>query len=298
MKSAEGKIPLIKNLMDKHHLQYEMVLTQRVGHAIEIAERTNPEEFPVIVAAGGDGTCNEVFNGLMQAKVAGRKIPAMGAFPIGRGNDFSYAMGLPKQLEDNIKILAAGYRKFMDVGKVTGGLYPNGRYFGNGIGVGFSTIVGFEAAKLKFVHGFITYVFGALKTLFLFYHAPFIRMELDNDVLAQKSIETSIMIGRRFGGTFFMAPDAINDDGLFDLCIANNAPRMEMLKLISKYMKGTQRENKFIKSRQAQKVVLSTDDGFLAVHADGETICEKGNHLIVECFPRQIEIITRPEINN
>jgi len=284
--------------MEKYHLQYEMVLTQRVGHAIEIAENTNASEFLIIIAAGGDGTCNEVFNGLMRAKTAGRTIPAMGAFPIGRGNDFSYAMGLPKQIEDNVKILAAGYRKYMDVGKVTGGLYPEGRYFGNGIGVGFSTIVGFEAAKLKFIHGFITYVIGALKTLFLFYHAPYIRMELDNDIVEQKSIETSIMIGRRFGGAFFMAPDAVNDDGLFDLCIANNAPRLEMLKLISKYMKGTQRENKYIKTRRASKVVLSTDDGILAVHADGETICEKGKHLVIECFPRQIEIITRPESVN
>jgi YegS/Rv2252/BmrU family lipid kinase len=298
MNSARTKIPLIKQLMEKYNLQYELVLTERIGHAVEIAESTNPTEFPVVVAAGGDGTCNEVFNGLMRAKTAGRVIPIMGALPIGRGNDFSYAMGLPKNLEENIKILSEGYTKYMDVGKVTGGLYPDGRYFGNGIGVGFSTIVGFEAAKMKFLHGFITYVIGALKTLFLFYKAPNIRMELDEKVHTQKSIETSIMIGRRFGGAFFMAPEAINDDGLFDLCIANNAPRREMLMLIGKYMKGTQKENKYIKTKRAQKVVLSTDDGFLAVHADGETICEKGKSLVIECIPRQIEIVTRPDITN
>jgi diacylglycerol kinase (ATP) len=293
MGSAISKIPQIKHFMNSHHLQYEIILTERIGHAIDIAANTNPKDYPIIVAAGGDGTCNEVFNGLMRSKNAGQPIPTMAAFPIGRGNDFSYAMGLPKSLEENINILAIGHKKYMDVGKITGGLFPEGRYFGNGIGVGFSTIVGFEAAKLKFIHGFITYVIGALKTLFLFYHAPEIRMELDDKVHTQKSIETSIMIGRRFGGAFFMAPDALNDDGLFDLCIANNAPRLEMLKLISKYMKGTQNENKYIITRRAQKVVLSTALNSLAVHADGETICEKGNHIIIECLPRQIEIITR-----
>ena len=272
-----------------------MELTQHIWHAAEIAENTDPREFSSVVAAGGDGTCNEVFNGLMRAKKAGRPIPAMGALPIGRGNDFSYGMGLPGGLEENIKILAEGYKKYMDVGKVVGGLYPQGRYFGNGIGVGFSTIVGFEAAKMKFIHGFITYIIGALKTLFLYYRAPRLKMELDDQVTEQKTIETSVMIGRRFGGAFFMAPDALNDDGLFDLCIANNAPRWDMLKLMAKYMKGTQKENKYVSTKRARKVILTALEGTLAVHADGETICESGTHLEIECFPRQIEIITRPD---
>jgi YegS/Rv2252/BmrU family lipid kinase len=275
-----------------------MVLTERIGHAIELAEQTHPEEYQVVVAAGGDGTCNEVFNGLMRAKKSGRSIPAMGALPIGRGNDFSYGMGLPHDLEENIIILSKDYRKKMDVGRIIGGRYPLGRYFGNGIGVGFSTIVGFEAAKMTFLHGFITYVIGALKTLFLYYHAPRLRMELDDTVIEQKSIETSIMIGRRFGGAFFMAPKAMNDDGLFDLCIANNAPRLEMLKLVGKYMKGNQQQSTYIAFKQARKVVLFALDGALAVHADGETICEKGNRIEVECLPRQIEIVTRPRESN
>jgi diacylglycerol kinase family enzyme len=203
-------------------------------------------------------------------------------------------MGLPGDLEENIKILAAGYQKYMDIGRVIGGFYPQGRYFGNGIGVGFSTIVGFEAAKMKHIHGFITYVIGALKTLFLYYHAPQLRMELDRQVINQKSIETSIMIGRRFGGAFFMAPESINDDGLFDLCIANNAPRLEMLKLVTKYMKGTQNESKYISIRRARKVTITTQENALAVHADGETICESGNFLEIECLSQQIKIVTHP----
>ena len=294
MKSAEAKIPLIKQLLEKYHVEYEMELTQRIGHAIEIAKNINPADFSIVVAAGGDGTCNEVLNGLMRAKTAGRDIPALGALPIGRGNDFSYGMGLPGDLEENIKILAAGYQKYMDIGRVIGGLYPQGRYFGNGIGVGFSTIVGFEAAKMKHIHGFITYVIGALKTLFLYYRAPQVRMELDRQVINQKSIETSIMIGRRFGGAFFMAPESINDDGLFDLCIANNAPRLEMLKLVSKYMKGTQNESKYISTRRARKVTITTQENALAVHADGETICESGNFLEIECLSQQIKIVTHP----
>jgi YegS/Rv2252/BmrU family lipid kinase len=291
MNSAVKKIPDIKELLKKYGVDYELEITQRIGHATEIAGQTDGNEYSIIVAAGGDGTCNEVLNGLIAAQNSGRKIPAMGALPIGRGNDFHYGMGLPHGLEENISIIARGDKKFMDAGKITGGLYPNGRYFGNGIGIGFSTIVGFEAAKLTYIHGFITYVIGAVKTLFLYYRAPTLRMELDDVVLNQKSIETSVMIGRRFGGAFFMAPSAVHDDGLFDLCIADNPPRLEMLKLMGKYMKGTQNTSPYVSTRRARKVSLTALDGTLAVHADGETICEKGQTITMECLPRQIQII-------
>ncbi len=291
MNSASKKIPLIEKLFLQHDLDYDIVLTLRKGHAAEIAEQTDSNEYDVIVAAGGDGTCNEVLNGLMKAKNSGLDIPAMAALPIGRGNDFHYAMGLPNGLEENIGIIARGHQQSMDVGIVTGGLFPHGRYFGNGIGVGFSTIVGFEAAKLKFIHGFITYVVGAVKTLFLYYHAPDLMMELDEQVLHQRSIETSIMIGRRFGGAFFMAPSAVNNDGLFDLCISADPPRLAMLKVMAKYMKGTQHTSPHVATRRARKVVLTAKDGALAVHADGETICEKGDRIEIECLPRAIEIV-------
>jgi YegS/Rv2252/BmrU family lipid kinase len=291
MNSAGHKVPMITALLQNHGIEFEMVLTRGIGHAAEIAGQTDPREYPVVVAAGGDGTCNEVLNGLMSAKNAGQAIPAMGALPVGRGNDFHYGMGLPKSLEENIGILSRGRKKFMDVGLVTGGLYPQGRYFGNGIGVGFSTIVGFEAAKLKFIHGFVTYIVGAVKTLFLYYHAPLLRMQLDDVLLHQRSIETSVMIGRRFGGAFFMAPSAVNDDGLFDLCIADDPPRLAMLAVMAKYMNGTQNTSPYVSTRRAQKVLLTAEDGSLAVHADGETICEKGTTISLECLPRQIEII-------
>jgi len=291
MNAAKLKIPMIKELLLKYDIDYEMEITQRAKHAEEIARNTNANDFHLVVAAGGDGTCNEVLNGLMHAKAAGSSIPAMGALSIGRGNDFQFGAGLSNELEESIKTLKFGKKKLVDVGKVIGGNYPNGRYFGNGIGVGFSTIVSFEASKFKFIHGFITYIIGAIKTLFLYYHAPQIKMELDSEEINERFLEISVMIGQRFGGAFLMAPDAIDDDGLFDLCIADNPPRLEMLKLFGKYLKGTQSESQYISKRQSRKVTLTAIDGALAVHADGETICENGTSIEVDCLPKYLEII-------
>jgi len=88
-----------------------------------------------------------------------------------------------------------------------------------------------------------------------------------------------------------MAPSSLNDDGLFDLCIANDPPRLEMMKLMGKYMKGTQSSSPFVSTKRARNVTLTAIDGTFAVHADGETICEKGDSIRIECLHRQIQII-------
>ncbi|HPE90365.1 MAG TPA: diacylglycerol kinase family protein [Spirochaetia bacterium] len=169
---AGERVPEIRRLMAEAGLGFELALTERVGHATELAAAACDRGYGVVVAAGGDGTVNEVVNGLMAAKAAGKAVPVLAAFSVGRGNDFAYGADLPGALEECVAVLARGEKRAMDVGVVRGGDYPAGKYFANGIGVGFDTIVGLEAAKMKRVHGFMAYVLGALKTFALFPDAP------------------------------------------------------------------------------------------------------------------------------
>jgi diacylglycerol kinase family enzyme len=83
-----------------------------------------------VVAVGGDGTSNEVLNGLMLAKQSGTTA-VMGVLCVGRGNDFAFGIGVPRGIEDGCRVLAQGHRRTVDVGRVVGGLYPQGRYFGS-----------------------------------------------------------------------------------------------------------------------------------------------------------------------
>lgn len=291
---AEARIPEMERLLGVHGIEYELQRTQRPMHAAQIARLAAEQGFEVVVAAGGDGTSNEVLNGLMEAKGGLRSIPAMGILGVGRGNDFAYGAGVPGSLEEDCAVLAGGHRQPMDVGRVWGGDFPEGRYFGNGIGVGFDTIVGLETAKMKWAKGFIGYVVGALKTLFLYYRAPRVRIAFDHQALEQKSIQISVMNGRRMGGTFYMAPAARNDDGLLDLCIADEMPRRVMLGLILKYMKGTQAESPHIRMGRARSAEIEALDGELVVHADGETIGIHARRLRVECLPAAMQMICRP----
>jgi lipid kinase, YegS/Rv2252/BmrU family len=289
-KAAE-RIPEVEALLRQRKIDYDLRVTQGVWHAAELAKGAGAAGYDVVVAAGGDGTVNEVVNGLMLARDSGAHIPALGVLSIGRGNDFSYGADVPADLAGCIEALAGGEQRPMDVGRVTGGDYPDGRYFGNGIGVGFDTIVGLEAAKLKRVHGFMAYVIGALRTFILYPRAPEVRVEHDAGVISQASHQISILNGKRMGGTFFMAPTACNHDGLFDLCMAEKLRRGEMVGLIVRYTKGTQAEHPKIKALRSSRYAIEAPEGGLVVHADGETICTDGRSLLIECLPSRVSIV-------
>jgi YegS/Rv2252/BmrU family lipid kinase len=293
-KAAE-RIPEVEALFKARGLEYDIRITQGVWHAAELSRDAAREGYDVVVAAGGDGTVNEVVNGLMLSLEREERIPALGVLAVGRGNDFAYGADVPADLAGCVSIIAEGRERPMDVGRIAGGDYPNGRYFANGIGAGFDTIVGLEAAKLKHVHGFMAYVIGALRTFVLYPEAPHVLIEYDDGAIEQESHQISILNGKRMGGTFFMAPDAKNYDGLLDMCIAERLTRGEMVDLIGRYTKGTQAKHKKIKTCRSSRYAIAAPKGGLVVHADGETICTNGFSLLVECLPSRVRMICNLE---
>jgi diacylglycerol kinase (ATP) len=288
-------VPELEHLAKGAELQYQLELTQEPGHAIRLAQAAVQKGSNVVVAVGGDGTANEVLNGLMQASRSGQGTATMGVIGVGRGNDFAFGAGVPAGLEVGFQILTQGEAQPMDVGRVTGGLYPQGRYFGNGVGIGFDAVVGFEALKLKRLHGFPNYIVAALKTMFLYYRAPVVRVELDKETIKLPALMVSIMNGRRMGGGFMMAPQSKIDDGLFDLCIVGQVSRMGILGLIPQFMKGTQVSHPMVKMRQSASVRVTAEQGSLPAHADGETLCTEGESLAIELLTAAL-LIVRPMV--
>ena len=284
-------LPQVESLLRNHGLDFEIVRTQAPGHAIELAEQAAASAWDVVVAVGGDGTANEVLNGLARARLNGSGQSALGIIPVGRGNDFSFGAGVPPDLEQACQALAANQRRWLDVGFVQGGDYPQGRFFGNGVGIGFDAVVGFEALKLKRLHGFPSYIVAALKTIFLYFQAPTLRVDFDGQSLTQPVLMVSIMNGRRMGGGFMMAPQGQPDDGLFDLCIVGQVSRAGIFALIPRFMQGTQAGHPAIHTARAARLTVSAVHGSLPAHADGETLCTAGERLALEIHPRLVEVV-------
>jgi len=179
----------------------------------------------------------------------------------------------------------------MDVGRIRGGWYPKGRYFGNGIGIGFDTIVGLEAAKAGWAPGALGYAYGALKTFLLFPLPPRLRIRYGEKLYEGRSNQISIMNGRRMGGAFFMAPKADNSDGLLDLCMPEKAlSRREMARALLQYTRGTQIHNPIFRLDAGSGFSIEAVEGVLICHADGETISTDAGELHVECIPGALRL--------
>jgi diacylglycerol kinase (ATP) len=290
---AGRSIPQIEAELQKYKLDYKIVLTERPWHSADLAEQGAKDGYDVVVAACGDGTTNEVLNGLMRAKKAGYDKTAMGLIAIGTGNDFAYGMNVPGGVEVGVKILAEDFRRRMDVGLLKGGDYPDGRYFGNGVGIGFDAATGFVAAKIRWTRGLLLYLIAAIETIFIYYKPPTVKLVYDDKELTQPSLMISIMNGRRMGGGFYFAPKGNPSDGIFDLCIAASASRGRIFGLIPYFMKGTQATQKEVTMSQAHKVVATAVKGTLPVHCDGETVAFETSEITVDLLPQQIEFVTQ-----
>ncbi|MDA3938336.1 MAG: diacylglycerol kinase family lipid kinase [Spirochaetia bacterium] len=294
MGNGAKQLPFIRGIFERSGINYDISITEKVWDAAVFAKEAALGGYSGVVAAGGDGTCNEVINGLMEVRADGEKLPFFGILPIGRGNDFAYGAGVPSDVSKASELIISAKVSPFDVGLIEGGDYPDGRFFVNGIGIGFDTMVGLEAAKLKFLHGSITYAWGAIVTLFKYPRAPSLRVHFNGETMDVDSSQVSILNGSRMGGTFFMAPNGKVDDGLLDLCMpVKHLSRINMIKLMIQYTKGTQESNPVIKMAKSTKYNVKAVTGNLVCHADGETICIDGKELKVECFPNAIRIYSK-----
>ena len=289
---AGKSIPKIEALLKSHKLEYDLVQTECPWHAAELTDKAAREKYDVVVTASGDGTANEALNGLMKARAAGFNHTAMGIIPVGTGNDLAYGMGVRGTLEESIALLAKNTRRWMDIGRVSGGDYPEGRYFGNGVGIGFDAYVGFVAANIRWTRGLPAYLIAALETIFIYFKAPTVRIEYDDKKLEQGALMVSIMNGQRLGGGFFTAPEGLPYDGTFDLCIASSMGKFRVLQILPTFFSGTQATQPEITTGRARKITVTALKGTLPAHSDGETLCKEGQSLDIELIPHALEFIT------
>ncbi|MEN4040699.1 MAG: diacylglycerol kinase family lipid kinase [Anaerolineaceae bacterium] len=290
--NAGKRMTVVLSLLAERAFDYDLAITQAVGHAQSLGQQAVEQGRELVIAAGGDGTVNETINGLMRAGVNGKKRPALGVLPVGRGNDFAFGMGIPQRIEKACDTLVQGRRQLIDIGQVAGGDYPDGRYFGNGVGLGFDTVVGFEAARFKWLKGEASYLAAVIKTIFLYAKAPIYEIVIDDELIRQPFLMVSIMNGQRMGGAFMMAPDSQPGDGSFDLCLAGEVNQMRILPLAATFIRGKQKDDPAIRMRRARRVSIHAIEGSIPAHADGETLCTAGQRLSIEIHPGALEVIT------
>ncbi|HET6498311.1 MAG TPA: diacylglycerol kinase family protein [Coriobacteriia bacterium] len=205
-------LPVIRSLLDRQ-LDYDLVVTDRPGHAIEAAATAHG--YHAVVAVGGDGTVNEVLNGLM--RIAREDRPALALLPTGSGNDYRRTLGISTELAASVRQLIGGVRESRDVGLV------NETYFANSVAIGLDARVTAKAIELKATTGWsglALYLRALLSILLRSYHSHQLRVSLDGGPAVDRDVLAVVATnGPTYGGGFWITPDARPDDGVLDTCV-------------------------------------------------------------------------------
>lgn len=251
-------------------------MLQYRGEATSVARKAAADH-DVIVAVGGDGTVNEVFNGIMGTEAI------FGIIPAGTGNGFAREFDLPMQPEEACKVLVEGYIREIDVGKA------NDRYFLGTAGVGFDALIAEVASKsLGPLRGMWLYFFAGAFVFFK-YDRQLVDVEIDSQIVKVKPLLVAIANTRIYGGAALIAPDAKPDDGQFDVCVIEDMSVIRLAMSVPKLFTGKHIHLHEITMYKGKSITISAPKP-MPVHVDGEPM-EGSSRIQFTLLPKAIRIL-------
>ena len=257
-------------------LDYVLVYTEKTGDAIQFA-REGRDTFDCIVAVGGDGTINEVANGMIGGRAK------LGVVPVGSGNDFIKALDIPVQPDKALKNLIPMKTQAIDVGQA------GTRYFLNGLGIGFDAWVVQETLGIKRLRGMAIYLFAVLKTIYS-YNPPLVNLVYNEVNREENLFLVTVGNGISLGGGFKLTPNAVIDDGLFDLNIVRNLNKWEIYQNLISVFSGKHIYLPQVTADRTDQLKITSKEGF-AVHADGELLSLNLKSLDVKLLAKAINVV-------
>lgn len=273
---AKTLVPIIESECKAHNIEYVVKYTSGPADGTSIAARGAAEGFERIIAVGGDGTVNDVLNGIAGTNAA------LGVIPGGSGNDFIRSINshndIKKIIEDNT------YGKIVkcDLGMC------NGKYFINVASSGFDAQVVIETQKAKKVFsGSLAYIVAVIKTIFI-YKGKRINIKVDDHNFEENTLLVAVANGKYYGGGMLPAPEAEIDDGYFDICHIKQVGKAKMLVLFPKFIKGKHCNIKEVSMLKGRKIKIEANEE-LPVNLDGETFYSR--QIDFEILPKGINII-------
>lgn len=266
---AKSLIPAIRENFRQAGAEFDIYQTSAPRDAIEAAEKAAQDGFNVLVAVGGDGTVNEVLNG-----IAGRKV-ILATLPGGKGNDFATAVNMPRNIDAACQDLLRADTKDIDLGRVMD------RYFINSVGVGFDAAVARRVNEgVKLFKGVSAYVYAFFETL-LNYEVVDIEIDLGRGPMKSSPLLVAVGIGQAYGGGMRIVPDAIQDDGLFDVCIFEDMNRLSLIYHFPKVFSGKLKGIKQAGMYRAQEIRLKLSEE-RPLHMEGEIFMGDQMHFTLQ----------------
>jgi YegS/Rv2252/BmrU family lipid kinase len=261
------------------------------GHAVTLAEQAAREGFRIVTAVGGDGTVHEVINGLMRFPKEDR--PTLAVVPVGSGNDFSSNIGVPPAPEQAIERVFQGQEKLIDIGIVSDNT-GRSEYWDNTLGIGFDATVTLYSYQITRLQGFAMYLWAVIQTILRNHDAPRMVISSDQEELEQEVLMFVACNGPREGGGFFVAPDAIPDDGWLHYAMIQKVSRLMMFRLIPEVMNGTHGRFKQVAMGKFRELKLTSERPVM-IHMDGEIFAGFNSDVTevdINILPGELKLLT------
>lgn len=294
-KKGEKDWPVISSLLSEAGFNYKHLFTESRGEAMTLAKEHIKEGFQKIIVVGGDGTLNEVVNGIFQQDRFASTDITLGMIMVGTGNDWGRMYQLKHKYQKAVKILKKQRLFIQDAGlvKYYEGTREIERYFINIAGLGYDALVAKMTNKMKDQGGggTMAYLMNLIKGLFRYNHA-YLEVEIDgHQVYKGKVFSMSVGICKYNGGGMMQLPFAIPDDGLLDVTIFKNVKKMTVVRNLKKLYTGTFTTLPFVETYRGNTVsIISSTRNQSNLETDGESLGHSPFTFTI--IPKSVKVIT------
>jgi len=292
-KKGEKDWPKICQHLTREGFDYDRVITEHRNHAIQLVISHIEMGYRNFAVVGGDGTLNEVLNGIMQQQAVPSHEITLGMIPVGTGNDWCRTFGIPFDYKKAIAVLKSRKTFLQDVGVVH--YYkdhePQIRYFMNVAGMGYDALVAKKTniLKEKGHGGALAYFYFVFASLFQYKFLDGV-IEVDDQVVFKGEIfSMNVGICKYNGGGMMQVPYAIPDDGLLDVMVIKKASKFAVIRYTHKLYDGTLVNLPIVKTFRGKNIrIRSTARIYL--ETDGESMGH--TPFTYEIIPLSLKIIT------
>lgn len=282
---------LISDLLNHYDIPFTHVFTEAKHHAMQLAADAISKGIRKILVVGGDGTMNEVVNGIFRQQQIPTTEIILGMLTVGTGNDWGRMFNIPMDYEGAIRVIKNEDTFLQDTGviKFYSGTDVRERYFINIAGLGFDALVVKRSNRQKEKgHSSKTLYLWALLRSLLFYKHTSTSIEIDGKKIKNDTFSISLGIGKYSGGGMMQTPGAIADDGLFELTLIKRMRKGEIIRSLKRLYNGTILDHPKVEGYTGSKIKIDSDP-LIHVEADGESL----GHSPIEfnILPRSINIV-------
>jgi len=275
-KNKQKIIDYLQACLNQSGMVVDTMITERRGHATQLANQASEKQMDLVVAMGGDGTMNEVATGLV-----GRKT-VMAMIPLGSGNGLARSLGIPLHFHDAVDLIREGNITAIDVGRV------NEHYFFLLAGIGFDAAVG-KRFDEHHSRGPIPYFYLSMQE-FLNYKPKKIKLQVDDHYLEIEPFMVTVANGRQFGNNAFVAPQAKLNDGKLNVSILHQLKLHHLPTFLPKVFNGTIDKFSHAEFYTAEKITLErTEHDFINI--DGEPVFEAAQ-ITFRIIPGALRMVT------